>query len=205
MAEKRLLVIAPVAVHGDALREEILRRAGNEAAEVHLVAPAVTESKVKAALGDVDDAIDDADRRLERSVERLHDRRISASGQVGDADPLVALEDALKGVGMFQTVGVPILGLIENMSYFLCPCCSTRTDIFAHGGTRKASEQQQLPFLGEIPLDTKIRLGGDQGIPIVVAEPNSVYSTIFADMCQKLITNIRTIDASQRARAVIIQ
>lgn len=117
----------------------------------------------------------------------------------------VALEDALKGAGMFQTVGVPVLGLVENMSYFLCPCCGTRTDIFAHGGTRQASAQQQLPFLGEIPLDPKIRAGGDQGIPIVVAEPDSIYSTIFADMSQKLVANIQTRNASQRARAVIIQ
>jgi ATP-binding protein involved in chromosome partitioning len=117
----------------------------------------------------------------------------------------VALQDALKGAGMFQTVGVPILGLIENMSYFLCPCCGTRTEIFAHGGTRTASEQRQLPFLGEIPLDSKIRIGGDQGVPIVIAEPDSVYSTIFADMCQKLIANIQTADATHRTRAIIIQ
>jgi ATP-binding protein involved in chromosome partitioning len=117
----------------------------------------------------------------------------------------VALEDALKGAGMFQTMGVPILGLIENMSYFLCPCCGTRTEIFAYGGTRKASELRQLPFLGEIPLDPKIRVGGDQGIPIVIAEPDSVYSTIFADMCQQLRANIQSIDATHRARATIIQ
>jgi ATP-binding protein involved in chromosome partitioning len=117
----------------------------------------------------------------------------------------VALEDALKGVGMFQTMAVPILGLIENMSYFLCPCCGTRTEIFAHGGTRKASQQQRLPFLGELPLDPKIRLGGDQGVPIVIAEPDSVYSTLFSHMCQQLLANIHTMGVTQRARVITIQ
>lgn len=116
----------------------------------------------------------------------------------------VALEDAFKGVGMFQTVGVPILGLIENMSYFLCPCCGTRTDIFAHGGTRKASERYQLPFLGEIPLDVTIREGGDQGIPIVIAEPDGPYSTIFADIGQKLVASVRALEATQRPKPVIV-
>ena len=117
----------------------------------------------------------------------------------------LALGDAMKGVGMFQTVGVPILGLIENMSYFLCPCCGTRTDIFDHGGTRRASETHHVPFLGEIPLDAKIRVSGDQGIPIVVAEPDSVYSAIFADMCKKLVANIRADDTARRAKAVLIK
>jgi ATP-binding protein involved in chromosome partitioning len=117
----------------------------------------------------------------------------------------VALEDALKGAGMFQTVGVPILGLIENMSYFLCACCGTRTDIFAHGGTQQACIQQCLPFLGEIPLDPKIRIGGDQGMPIVMAEPDSLNSTIFAEICQKLTANIQTAATTHRAGTVIIQ
>jgi len=117
----------------------------------------------------------------------------------------VALEDALKGAGMFQTVDVPILGLIENMSYFLCPCCGTRTDIFAYGGTQQACIQHHFAFLGEIPLDPKIRLGGDQGIPIVIAEPDAIYSTIFAEICQKLLASIQTADTSHRAGTIIIQ
>jgi ATP-binding protein involved in chromosome partitioning len=117
----------------------------------------------------------------------------------------VALEDALKGAGMFQTVDVPILGLIENMSYFLCPCCGTRTDIFAYGGTQQACTQHHFPFLGEIPLDPKIRIGGDQGVPVVVAEPDSIYNTIFAEMCQKLLANIQTADTCHRAGTTIIQ
>jgi ATP-binding protein involved in chromosome partitioning len=116
----------------------------------------------------------------------------------------VALEDARKAVGMFQTVNVPIVGLVENMSYFLCPCCGERTDIFDHGGTRKASETYHIPFLGEIPLDPSIRVGGDRGIPIVVAEPDSVYSELFAEMCQKVMATIRADKTVHRPQVAII-
>jgi hypothetical protein len=96
MAEpRRLLVVSPPAVDGSALREEVERRAGEQRAEVLLVAPAVIESRIKHALGDVDDSVDDARERLERSVQGLRSERIAASGTVGDADPLVATEDAL--------------------------------------------------------------------------------------------------------------
>jgi hypothetical protein len=92
---KRLLVISPAAVDGSALRAEIERRTGDGEAEVRLVSPAVTESRVKHAFGDVDDAIDDAQRRLDQTVEGLGGGGVSASATIGDADPLVATEDAL--------------------------------------------------------------------------------------------------------------
>ncbi|MDP9276955.1 MAG: hypothetical protein M3P44_03685 [Actinomycetota bacterium] len=91
----RLLVVAPAAVNGLALRVQVERRTGERTAQVHLVCPAVVDSKVKYALGDVDDAIADADARLAESVEGLQSERVAASGVVGDADPLIALEDAL--------------------------------------------------------------------------------------------------------------
>jgi ATP-binding protein involved in chromosome partitioning len=117
----------------------------------------------------------------------------------------VALEDALRGMEMFRAVQVPILGLVENMSYFLCPHCQERTDIFAHGGTRKAAEEYHVPFLGELPLDLKIRRGGDEGVPIVVAEPNSEYAAIFRAMCEKLVVSISANPAAQHARALLIE
>jgi ATP-binding protein involved in chromosome partitioning len=126
-------------------------------------------------------------------------------GVIVSTPQAVALEDAMKGVGMFQTIEVPILGLIENMSYFQCPCCGTRTDIFAHGGARKASEQHGLPFLGEIPLAPTIRIGGDQGTPIVVVEPESVQSTIFRDIGRKLVAAIAERHATQRTPPLIIE
>ena len=114
----------------------------------------------------------------------------------------VALEDALRGLEMFRTLEVPILGLVENMSYFLCPHCQERTDIFAHGGTRQAAARYQVPFLGEIPLEPKIRQGGDQGVPIVVAEPDSVYSHIFRSMCEQLRAHIAALPAGRRALVI---
>ena len=116
----------------------------------------------------------------------------------------VALEDALRGLEMLRTMQVPILGLIENMSYFLCPHCQARTDIFDHGGAQRAAEAYHVPFLGALPLDPKIRRGGDAGRPIVVEEPDSMYAEIFRDMCGKLATAIRTEPALQRAKTRII-
>ncbi|MGH7829765.1 MAG: iron-sulfur cluster carrier protein ApbC, partial [Candidatus Binatia bacterium] len=85
----------------------------------------------------------------------------------------VALSDVVRGVAMFQKVQVPILGVVENMSYFSCPHCQGRTDIFSHGGGRKKAEEMKIPFLGEIPLDVATRHGSDVGKPVVVAEPES--------------------------------
>jgi ATP-binding protein involved in chromosome partitioning len=116
----------------------------------------------------------------------------------------VALEDALRGMEMFHKMQVPILGLVENMSYFLCPHCHERTDIFAHGGAQRAAEAQQVPFLGALPLDPRIRQGGDSGQPIVVAEPDSVYAQIFRDMGARLIAQIHTAPTAQRTHALVI-
>ena len=85
----------------------------------------------------------------------------------------LALIDARKGLRMFQRVDVPVLGIVENMSYFVCPHCGERTEIFAHGGARREAERLGAPFLGEVPLDLRIRLTSDSGKPIVVAEPES--------------------------------
>src|SRR6266513_3086876 len=85
----------------------------------------------------------------------------------------VALQDVVKGIGMFERLEVPILGVIENMSYFECPHCGETTEIFGHGGGEHVSERYGIPLLGRIPLDMRIRTGGDEGKPIVLAEPDS--------------------------------
>ena len=85
----------------------------------------------------------------------------------------VAFLDAKKAIGMFNVVKVPVLGMIENMSSYVCPKCGEETQIFGHGGVRKAAERMDLPFLGEIPIDLAIREGGDNGKPLVVANPDS--------------------------------
>lgn len=117
----------------------------------------------------------------------------------------VALADALRGMEMLRTVQVPILGLVENMSYFLCPHCQGRTDIFDHGGTQRAAAAHQVPFLGEVPLDPKIRRGGDTGTPIVVAEPDSLYAAIFRTMGDKLVATIRARAQAPRAKLSLIE
>ncbi len=116
----------------------------------------------------------------------------------------VALEDALRGMEMFHKMQVPILGLVENMSYFLCPHCDERTDIFAHGGAQQMAEAQQVPFLGALPLDPRIRQGGDGGVPIVIAAPDSLYATIFRDMAAQLITKIQLDATAQATHALVI-
>jgi ATP-binding protein involved in chromosome partitioning len=80
----------------------------------------------------------------------------------------VSLEDARKAVHMFQQVRVPILGMVENMSYLLCPHCQERIDVFSHGGGRKTADQMNIPFLGELALDPAVRIGGDSGQPVTL-------------------------------------
>ena len=80
----------------------------------------------------------------------------------------VSLEDARKAIHMFHQVKVPILGIVENMSYLDCPHCNERIDVFSSGGGRRTAEQMQVPFLGELPLDPKVRIGGDSGRPIAL-------------------------------------
>jgi ATP-binding protein involved in chromosome partitioning len=88
----------------------------------------------------------------------------------------VATGDALRGAKMFQRVGVPVLGIIENMSYFLCPHCGKPTALFGSGGGKQLADELGLPLLGEVPLYPSIRTGGDEGRPIVEAEPDAPAS-----------------------------
>jgi ATP-binding protein involved in chromosome partitioning len=90
-----------------------------------------------------------------------------------------------KGIAMFEKVNVPILGIIENMSYFTAPG-GERIDIFGHGGGKAEAERQGITFLGEIPIFTEIRIGGDQGLPVVVSNPDAAYSRNFAQLAATL-------------------
>jgi ATP-binding protein involved in chromosome partitioning len=98
----------------------------------------------------------------------------------------VAFLDAKKAIGMFGTVKVPILGIIENMSSFLCPGCGQETQIFGHGGVKAAATRMALPFLGEVPIDLAIREGGDSGQPLVAAHPDSPQTRAFQTMAETL-------------------
>ncbi len=85
----------------------------------------------------------------------------------------LALIDARRGIAMFNQVKVPLLGVVENMSYFVCPHCGGRTDVFSHGGARKEAEKLGVPFLGEVPLDIAIRANSDEGRPVIASMADS--------------------------------
>lgn len=104
----------------------------------------------------------------------------------------VALIDARKGLAMFRKVDVPVLGIIENMSYYICRHCGEREEIFGHGGGRRTAEMLGVPFLGEVPIDPRVVVGGDTGEPIVVMEPNAPASAAFRDLAQSVLRQIET-------------
>ncbi|MEM7214624.1 MAG: iron-sulfur cluster carrier protein ApbC [Pseudomonadota bacterium] len=103
----------------------------------------------------------------------------------------IALVDARKGLNMFRKVEVPILGLIENMSMFVCPKCGEQSAIFGHGGAREEAERLEVPFLGEIPLHMDIRTNSDGGTPVTVSAPDSVHSEIYRDIAAEVISRLQ--------------
>jgi ATP-binding protein involved in chromosome partitioning len=98
----------------------------------------------------------------------------------------LALIDARRGIAMFNRVNVPVLGIVENMSYFLCPHCGTRSDIFSHGGARHEAERLGVPFLGEVPLHMEIRERSDAGLPVVSTVPDGPHARIYRDIAAKV-------------------
>jgi ATP-binding protein involved in chromosome partitioning len=114
-------------------------------------------------------------------------QQVSLAGAVIVSTPQdIALIDARKGLAMFQKVDVPVLGIIENMSYFLCPRCGERSDIFSHGGARREAERLGTEFLGEVPLDMAIRETSDDGRPITASAPDSAYARTFRDIAARV-------------------
>jgi ATP-binding protein involved in chromosome partitioning len=111
----------------------------------------------------------------------------------------IALLDVKRGVAMFQQVEVPVLGVIENMSYYLCGKCGHRHEIFAHGGGARFASVLDIPFLGEIPMVRQIREGGDTANPIVVAEPGHPVSATFKSIAANLIARLANSNPSPRA------
>ena len=114
-------------------------------------------------------------------------QKIHLSGAVIVTTPQdVALIDARKGLAMFQKVNVPVLGIVENMSYYLCPQCGHREEIFKHGGGERTAKELKVPFLGEIPLDPKVAIGGDAGEPIVAAAPTSAVTEAYLRIAEEI-------------------
>ncbi|MEG9883797.1 MAG: Mrp/NBP35 family ATP-binding protein [Hyphomicrobiales bacterium] len=114
-------------------------------------------------------------------------QKVKLAGAVIVSTPQdLALVDARRGLNMFRRVDVPVLGLVENMSYFLCPHCGARSEIFGHGGARGEAGRLGVEFLGEVPLDRLLRERSDQGRPIIVSDPDSPHARIFRDMAAQL-------------------
>ena len=103
----------------------------------------------------------------------------------------LALIDARRGIAMFRRVNVPVLGIVENMSYFQCPQCGTRSDIFGHGGARREAERLGVPFLGEVPLDMAIRETSDSGRPVVATDPDGAHAAAFRAIATKVRDQLR--------------
>ena len=120
-------------------------------------------------------------------------QRVPIAGAVIVSTPQdLSLIDAKKGLNMFRKVEVPVLGIVENMSYFHCPHCGERSDIFSHGGAAQAATQMGVDFLGEIPLDMAIRAGGDDGTPITAADPDGAHAQAYRAIAEKIWTKVGT-------------
>jgi ATP-binding protein involved in chromosome partitioning len=135
-------------------------------------------------------------------------QRVPLTGAVIVSTPQdIALLDARKGLNMFRKVDVPVFGIIENMSYFECPKCGHRSEIFSHGGAHREADQIGVEFLGEIPLDTRIRETSDAGQPIVVSDPASaiakVYLAIAARVWDKCAERLG--ESGRKAPRIVIQ
>jgi ATP-binding protein involved in chromosome partitioning len=115
----------------------------------------------------------------------------------------LALIDARRGVAMFKRVNVPVLGVVENMSYFLCPSCGTRSDIFGHGGARQEAGRLGVPFLGEVPLHMTIREKSDSGLPVVATEPDGPHARIYREIAAKVHDQIK--GSAQAAPKIVIE
>jgi len=119
----------------------------------------------------------------------------------------VSLIDARKGLKMFHRVNVPVLGIIENMSYFIAPDTGNKYDIFGNGGGEKLAEELEAPFLGGIPIDPRIRIGGDKGVPIVFDIPDSVHADIIYSIARNLAAqiSIRNANASETKIEIVME
>ncbi len=121
-----------------------------------------------------------------------------AGGVIVTTPQDVALLDVKRGITMFQQVNAPVLGVVENMSYHLCPGCGARADIFGHGGGEGMAREYGVPFLGEIPLLSEIRAAGDRGIPIVAANPDHPQSRAFIEVAGAIDTQLTERAAGMR-------
>ena len=119
-------------------------------------------------------------------------QKINFSGAVVVSTPQdIALIDAIKGVNLFNKIGVPVLGVVENMSYYICEACGHRADIFGHEGAKKTASEYGVDFLGEIPLHYDIRINSDEGTPVVLSQPESSYTKAYEEIAVKISNKLK--------------
>jgi len=124
-------------------------------------------------------------------------QRVPLTGAVIVSTPQdIALLDATKGLNMFRKVDVPVLGLIENMSYYICPKCGDEAHIFGHGGAKAEATRLSADFLGEIPLDISIRQTSDAGEPIVISKPNSPHAKVYMEIAAKIWDKVQVLQGA---------
>ncbi len=132
-------------------------------------------------------------------------QQVALAGAVIVSTPQdIALIDARRGLSMFNKVNVPVLGIIENMSYFLCPHCGERSEIFSHGGARREAERLGTEFLGEVPLDLAIRETSDGGQPVTVSQPDSAHALLFRQIAARLWQKLTGAETPVRAPPRIV-
>ena len=117
----------------------------------------------------------------------------------------LALIDARKGLNMFRKVNVPVIGIVENMSYFVCTKCGERHEIFGHGGAREEAERLGVPFLGEVPLDQEVRIHSDSGEPVVASMPESLHAAIYKDIARQVWAAIEGGKLSKPAPRIMVE
>ncbi len=156
-----------------------------------MVMSAITQMLREVAWGDIDIMVVDmppgtGDAQLTMA------QSVPLAGSVIVSTPQdLALIDARRGIAMFRRTDVPILGIIENMSTFVCPHCGTKTDIFSHGGARHEAERLGVPYLGEVPLALPIRETSDAGRPIVVADPEGPHAQAYMEIARRLLATLQ--------------
>ena len=132
-------------------------------------------------------------------VQITFSQQLKVSGALLVATPQqVALADVVRAKSMFDKVNIPIVGIVENMSYFICDGCGKQHDIFSRGGAERAAERFKIPYLGDIPITPALREGGDKGVPILIQEPNSIVSKRFLEIAARLAGQLSI--ASERAQ-----
>ena len=167
-----------------------------------MVMSAITQMLREVAWGDVDIMIVDmppgtGDAQLTMA------QSVPLAGSVIVSTPQdLALIDARRGIAMFRRTEVPILGIVENMSTFVCPHCGTKTDIFSHGGARHEAERLGVPYLGEVPLALPIRETSDAGRPIVVADPDGPHAQAYREIARRLVATLQSSRARPAPRIV---